>query len=184
MHKTVLSILILFALYACGEAKVETENQSNDVVPIKPVPEEVSNDWLQFPYDSVVAYLYRTTPSEEHPPQSIVTQGELNQTIVETYNTDLGEGDVIRLGRVLSANHDEEEVSECFEPHHGVVFYNHDTIIAHISLCFMCNNLRANPRAYNTSGIRSLKSLFEKYDFPIFNDMRELEQFVQENMQE
>jgi hypothetical protein len=32
----------------------------------------------------------------------------------------------------------------CFDPHMGVVFYNKDSIVAHISICFECNSLASS----------------------------------------
>lgn len=45
-------------------------------------------------------------------------------------------------------------VAACFEPHMGIVFYDHNRVVAHLSICLSCNRLSAVPDIPATSAKR------------------------------
>jgi hypothetical protein len=89
-------------------------------------------------------------------------------------------------------------LSKCFIPHHGLVFYNHrNEVIAHLSLCFYCEVIKAVPavlpeKAFESphlfeekrieqvyQDLNSLKMVFERYKLPIFGRLEDYQQYYQ-----
>jgi hypothetical protein len=166
-----LIIALIFVLTTLGcENHGETIEQGHDFESLEYQENVLSTSWANFKYDSVVTYLYRVPNSDGAMgefPHSIVIQGQLNSSILPRYTKRLSESEITQFNRVMNGGQEEVAVNECYEPHHGVVFYQNDSIIAHVSICLMCNNLKSSPTALNGVDPKRLIPLFERNGFPI-----------------
>lgn len=170
----ITSLSLLFISCNSTEAS-DTENETTSKEPT--IQEEVKEEealiephiadynWLNFEYDSVVAYQLE---SEGFGAQ-VLEEGVLSSHILEEFTHTMTVSEVIQLNNTLSSLIPNQESAECFEPHHGVVFYLEDSIVGHTSICFMCNNYLTEPPTMNKFiDISELHPLFEKMGFSFY----------------
>lgn len=106
----------------------------------------VAPEWPGVNYSYAKIYLYNLENQLHHEYQ-IIRKGKLNPTAV---------GDGIKLNQeqttklLTQINGDtrvlNEGLAKCYEPHHGIVFYNEkDSIVAATDICFLCEGIRFYP---------------------------------------
>jgi len=171
MKKYILfSFITILSIFACQH---DANKEPNGELP-NPFPEKA--------YDYVMAYHYNGEDgkyiwedNQLHP--SVINSKKLAQQETETL-----------LSILNNKEHYGGDVSRCFRPHLGFIFYNQEDIpTAHISICFECNNHKAsstilaveeapmNMRGYSAEGRRQLIDFCKKLAFghcmPDFEEM-------------
>ncbi len=106
--------------------------------------------WPYINYAKAQLYVFNQNyPAEnetKRPETSIVTHGEINPTA--TYVGEIAFFDMLNIVEILSQSSDlvAKGLSKCFIPRHGVVLYDQaDSIVAHLSICFECDQIVASP---------------------------------------
>lgn len=142
----------------------------------KPAPEvvkEESPSWAP-PYSYAKAYLYGLDSSIM---DDIIVNGKLHPSVSDTNGVKLSERSANEVEMILSGKlgRDEEIVSSCFEPHHGIVFYDEkNKPLAWASICFMCNTMHVEPtNNLPTRGMPELRRIIEKGGLPVFKRQKE-----------
>ncbi len=124
--------------------------------------------WINFRYDDVRAYYYSNDQQGTHGHSEILVNGKLNPTTLNPKGVELNSEQISLVGHALNGNKNHGEVmsADCYIPHHGIVFYNKNEIVAHISICFMCDRIESVPNnRLNQTDI--LKPVFEELGIPI-----------------
>ena len=124
--------------------------------------------WIQFKYDEARAYYYSYYQQGTHGRSEVLVNGKLNPTILNPEGAELDSEQIRLLGHALNGNKNEGPAmpAECYIPHHGIVFYNKSEIVAHISICFMCDRIESVP-ANHLNQTKILEPIFEELGIPI-----------------
>ncbi len=97
-------------------------------------------DSLQF--DKAMAYDYNGAKGEQA--LYIVEEGRLAPTIVAQQPLDGHDVEAL-VGLLYNKRAYGDAPAFCFEPHLGIVFYQSDSIVAHLSICISCKRLTGSP---------------------------------------
>lgn len=168
--------LLIFLLQACGQ------EQNRDVVveTKKAIVQEESNTKASFVDSAARVQLFLYCPNGNG--LSIVKENELSKDIIGAYTRTLSPFSKRKLAAILTQKNKKPLlVSDCFLPHHGIVFWNEEgAIIGHLSICFHCNNYRAVPRDLSAEvlNLEGLKRLFKKQAIPVMDDIKDYKQFL------
>lgn len=107
-------------------------------------------NWLNFEYKVANAFLindpegYLQAPGDNQPFDKFIK----TDTVWILDTAQVNKLNDILCGRMLSKENPEEEAVACFEPHHGVLFYDKtNKIVASVNICFSCNNAQIFPPA-------------------------------------
>jgi hypothetical protein len=99
---------------------------------------ESTDPFSKLNYDKVIAYDF----NGEHEMQ-LVSNGKITAEVYK--KTILSSSQIIYIDNVLADTITYGgQIAACFEPHFGIVYYRHDTIIGNISVCFDCNQLESS----------------------------------------
>lgn len=145
MNKNILPILLMLLACACKDAAKSTDGEKTTSK-----HEQDTCNWLNFDYKVANAFLindpegYLEAFSANKPFDKYIKADSvwiLDSTQVNKLND-------ILCGRMMSKENSDEAVAACFEPHHGVLFYDKtNKIVASINICFLCNNAQISPPA-------------------------------------
>lgn len=146
MKRSIFFVLISLTLFSCGE----------------------EGTWINFKYDQARAYHFSNDKFGFEGYEEVLVNGRLNPTITNPDGTRLTWQQIELLGRTLNGNFNENQVlpHDCYIPHHGIVFFNDNTIVAEINICFICNQIRSKP-ANRLDDVMQLKPLFQELGFVI-----------------
>lgn len=97
---------------------------------------EITNPFKSLAYDKVLAVDF----NGEHEMPLVLPNGKLTQEISQRAVLNAKQVDYI-TGVISDTTTYGYNTAACFEPHFGLVFYSHDSIVAHVSVCFECNSL-------------------------------------------
>jgi hypothetical protein len=97
---------------------------------------EITNPFKTLAYDKVLAVDF----NGEHEMPLVLRNGKLTQEISQRAVLNAKQIDYI-TGVISDTATYGYVTAACFEPHFGLVFYSHDSIVAHVSICFECNSL-------------------------------------------
>lgn len=101
--------------------------------------QQYPNPFLSLKYDKVVAYDYNGDYGQAivdagNVVDSLINQQvELDQSLIKQLNFTLG--DTSTYGGATAF---------CFVPHLGIVYFDQESVVAHVSICFQCNDLRSS----------------------------------------
>lgn len=170
MNPLIVMLICLTLLYSCS-AETRNNMESREIV----TPEIKPNEpWINFEYDSAVVYLYNVDTTLYKYAGTIVQGDSLNKSIEKEYSSTLSSSEITTIGKIMSTTPAKESFSDCFEPHHGIVFYNKGKITGHISICFLCDNMHANPQTLVTEpSPKMLHQLFLDHGIPVFESLEE-----------
>jgi hypothetical protein len=100
---------------------------------------EITNPFSNLKYDKVIAYDY----NGEWENQIINKNGKLDPTV--TRESVLTQSQIIFINTVINdTNTYGGGMAGCFDPHFGIVYYQNDSVVAHISICLECNYLESS----------------------------------------
>ncbi|WP_027419111.1 hypothetical protein [Crocinitomix catalasitica] len=128
--------------------------------------------WIYFDYDVVKAFHYTNEGKGVSSNSGVFFDGKMNPTVINPIGAKLNPEQIKFLGEVLNGNKNTNETgqSECYIPHHGIVFYKSDDIVAHISICFMCDRIESVPKNRLNQTV-VLEPMFRELGIPINKDV-------------
>lgn len=139
-------VLICFTLFSCAEEE----------------------SWVDFDYDQARAYHFTNEHFDFYGFEEVVIDGRLNRTITNPDGIVLTWQQIEFIGKALNGNLNSGEgyTNECYVPHHGIVFFKDNSIVAQISICFACRQIHSTP-ANQLDDVMLLKPLFQEMGFVI-----------------
>ncbi len=171
------SLIPLIIMFGCASLE---ENKSSSQAPLnEPLSDSIqTKSWLSFEYDSVNLYLYRLNSAAESKagPITIVYNNTLHPAIYE--KAILNKNHIRTLKHIMDLKQPEIGAADCFEPHHGIVFYKNDSIVEALSICTICNNIKGMNGEYIYLDVRNFSRLFKQMDFPFFDDIDSLNHYL------
>jgi len=118
-----------------------TKSQSVKPIYVSKNP-NACNPFNKIDYDRVIAYDYGREGEDSYL-QIVDKKGNLDATVIQ--QKDLTQQQVDDITNYLGKKETYGETPAwCFKPHMGIVFYNGQKIIAHISICLECNLLKSS----------------------------------------
>ncbi len=128
MQEKLFALTLTFSVICC--LGCQNSSKTNTIL----------NDFPQKEFEKVVAYKMNGEYGE------IVENGKLAKYLVTSEKT-LSEKEANTLMAILSDDTTYGDVAaRCFEPHLGYVFYNdNNEMIAHATICLICNQIRTSP---------------------------------------
>lgn len=177
MRKLTLLLILTSILISCNSSTSdEQQTQEKETHTQKELEE--TKQWIDFEYDSVVAYLYNVDSASYKYSENIVFGDSLSNTIISEYSTTLSSSEIAKVSQVMSTTPEKEYFADCFDPHHGIVFYKQGKIMGHISICFLCDNMHAKPETFVTEpSPKKFKQLFLDHGIPVFESIDEYHDF-------
>lgn len=144
MNKNILPILMILLACACKDAVKSTDGERTTV---KQQEQDTCN-WLTFDYKVAKAFLIND-------PDGYLVAFSANKPFDKYIKADsvwiLDSIQVNKLNDILCGRmmkNPEEFVAACFDPHHGVLFYDKkNKVVASVNICFSCNNAQISPPA-------------------------------------
>lgn len=109
--------------------------------PIKQT-KKYTNPFDTLRYDKAIAYDY-----DGYPNLQIVANGQLLPVKKRIFKEkELTKQQVKRLNKIVGDKKSYgQTTAACFDPHFGVVYYNKNKIVGHVSVCLACNFLKSTP---------------------------------------
>lgn len=147
MRLFLLFLLASLSFFSCSEEKVE---------------------WIDFEYDTAFAYYFDNESSECTTHDGILIDGKMNPSVINPKGEKLSVGQIVEVSRAMGGQYSDEiiERKDCYLPHHGILFYHQGKIVADISICFQCNQVKSHPKAGNVD-VNHLKMIFIHREIPI-----------------
>ena len=97
---------------------------------------EPTDPFSDLNYDKVIAYDY----NGERENEIVNKNGKLDPTVIK--KSVLTKSQILFINNVINDTDSYGGgTAGCFEPHFGMVYYRHDSIVEHISICLECNYL-------------------------------------------
>jgi hypothetical protein len=130
----------------------------------------ISNYWKNNKITSATLHAYAPEYTQEGSHANIMNKNEeLDYCIIDSLSTELDSNSIDKIYNALLYETTYNEVaSDCFMPHHGIIFYDiDDNIIGHISICFECNTYVFKPNRINYVPITIFKQIVMKNKLPI-----------------
>jgi hypothetical protein len=175
--KTALTAILILALASCS-SRQEKNGNSEATVDSKTNAQKAS--WVNFDYQQVRVYFTRT-PFLGYK-SAIVAEGKLIDSVWDKEGVKLSPEQVQRLDKILQQPDRDVAVADCFNPRHGIVFWDkNNKPVAHISVCFECNLLKATPELYKYD-LTDIKQLFLELGMPVFEDPTKYEAYFEKLM--
>jgi hypothetical protein len=141
-------------------------------------------DWRKIKFTHAKAYLYGI---EEQTTEYIITNGKLHASVVNPSGTPLSKEQVEKVIKVAMREIGKEsDIAFCFVPHHGIVFYNGEKPVSHISICFDCGRRVEVPSARSIKdelsserGLDVLKEIIVELGLPVLKGEEEYYKYSQ-----
>ena len=131
---------------------------------------EAEKPWPGTVYNKVVAYCYDYTQDAEEP-NIISGKGDrLHSGVIKPLTKTLDDTQIKELLGLLTTETTKiQEEEDCFDPHHGFVFYDKDDKpVAWISICIGCNSRVSSPRLpISVLDYEMVEALLKKLGLPI-----------------
>lgn len=175
--------LLLTSILSCTTKEVTNEQSelNNTQQTETPLTQGKNSQHPTFYWDSVniakvKALLYFpevTSPSGDMPIMN--EYQEVNSGVIPAYTRYLNKSQIKTLANKLKTIDRTDsiiEISLCFNPHHALVFYDHqERILGHMSICFVCNRYKLEPSHpnHNPISILALQALIKTLDIPLFD---------------
>lgn len=99
---------------------------------------QIFNPFKDLKYDKIVAYDFEGRGDLE-----IIEGNKLNKSARNPKELTKEQADIFISAITDTATYGGNNAA-CFDPHMGVVFYNGNAIVAHVSICFECNSLASS----------------------------------------
>jgi len=174
--------ILLFSLIACNSTTPTKKKEAKIALP-KNVPEKkdstcftgnpnIDSFWINKNYLTAKVYLFsggRGHFSEE----LIVYNGNLNKTIINKKGYLLSKEEANTIADLVIKGKpclDTLGPADCFMPNHGIVFFNKKgKPIGHITVCFLCHDMKISPYG-NKFSIDTLRTIFTNKRIPIYEE--------------
>jgi hypothetical protein len=167
-------LIVSFVLAIPAAAQFESpvvSDRAADPAPADPAPlyafprvtrAEANGQWPGMRYSDVRAYAY--DGREGLAP--LVTNGKLGPTVLKKSEVRLSTQQIERLLKA-HRNGNWREISACWSPHHGFVFYStRGKAVAWVEVCFTCSGTRESPDSGPGFDIKALRRLCEELKLP------------------
>ncbi len=170
------ALFILAILGACTTEEPETDSNITQTS-----TETEKPNWVNFPHDSVVIYVYNILIEDAYQP--IIYHDSLHLTAVFNFKLDSTSTDQLSniLGWTPEGSDDgERSASDCFMPHHGIVFYHEGKPQHYYSICFLCNGIktRGKPTLIDPT---QLVPFFKEMDIPFVPNEQAAIEYIDRN---
>jgi hypothetical protein len=89
--------------------------------------------------------------------------------VIDTNGVKLDKSQIAFANDILTgkfSNKEAREISLCFIPHHGLVFYNDSKPVAYASVCLICKAIDAHPKQEYFS-FEEFHNLIQALELPI-----------------
>ncbi len=127
-------------------------------------------EWIDFEYDKAFAYYYDNELDNCLPNYGVVIgNGRRNPSIINPRGAKLSAGQIVELSRIMGGQYTTDgEIlqTDCYVPHHGIIFYKESEIVADISICFECNRVQSRPVSGSVD-TEDLRMMFIYHDIPL-----------------
>lgn len=139
-----IQIFLIVVFFSCTQTVQNTRNKMNTINVNQSKIDSCSYYLQTLAADSICAFKY----DGEEQDTTLDIANLKNQTLHSTARKvkKLTQKDMQTLIQVFSQLCDSKDVqvSKCYEPHHGFVFYRNGKMIHHFSICFTCNNYHSS----------------------------------------
>ena len=129
----------------------------------------INEFWKSQNIDKATFYCYYPEADYETSQLILDENDDLNPTIIDSLKIELEQTDLETLTSTIFTitNFGEDEVMECFDPHHGIIFKSQNKIVGHVSICFECNQYKIKPNNASYIPMKSFWNLCKKHNLPI-----------------
>lgn len=163
-----MRITILFPLLTMIACTVNPDTSITTEDTLK--PDSLNTYWSQVDISSATLFCY--TPENNYDEGILIVNdsNKLHSTVLDSMAFQLDAESLRNLRRLIVnvTQFEEEWGAECFEPHHGIIFYDKsEKIVGHISICFECNQYRLSPQNIYYIPMEELKDICVKVGAPI-----------------
>ena len=138
--------------------------------------------WSSFDYFYAKAYIIHDFQYAD----SIEKKGDISKYVVKDKtwyltNENIAGLDSIFCGRIKNNDDDSSRVADCFNPRHGIIFYNKQRQqVAHITICFECHQIKTFPKIGNMNE-QALSKWCEKLGMPVFDREEEYYEYYKQH---
>lgn len=179
-------IIALLGLWACQQQKPANNNRPQDTIATVDSGTNTKphiNYWDTVQVVQIKAYLYRYNRDSSF----LIVQPtqKLHAGIAPQYTKTLPKSMTDSLLQKLATNKPYARTeADCFDAHHGFVFYNTtQQIVGHMSICFQCSAIRLKPESLYNFHMQELKIIFKNLGIPLFKNPMEARSFWKEKME-
>ena len=132
---------------------------------------EEKEEWVDFDYDQAYAYYFDNELAESSSHDGVLVDGKLNPSVMNPDGAKLSTGQIVEVSRVMGGQYSDGPVerTDCYIPHHGILFYSAGKIVADITVCFQCNQIKSHPDCKNVDA-EDLRMIFIHHDIPLEYD--------------
>ncbi len=198
-----LFYIVLFSITfsGCNGKEVEKpqgfivkENEEILDVPDFDIPDsEIKNTGINKFWNSINSKkikLFVYTPSREEGTDTdwtdvhiVNSKGIISKDIIDNFTKELSQDSIKYLTNLLANTTNYwDSPADCFNPRHGIVFYNSkNKIVGHISICFECNSYHTQPEVIHHVKIDLFETIFKQHGFPTKDEM--IRKYLKENPQ-
>jgi hypothetical protein len=162
--KHLLIIILTICSLSCENVKDENQSSSS-----KLNVTTTKEDWLNFKYDSAIAF------ATIDPFYRILNKGNLIDLseIKDTISVSLSEIQIETLDSIINGrkNISGEAIlpADCFNPRHNIVFFNNDTLVNYISVCYECGYYKSS-RPNIKGNLHAFKNFFDNLGLRVFDN--------------
>lgn len=167
MSRKIIPLILLIIAGSCDKSDTTSRKDTFTT--------KNSFNWVTFEYKNVKGYVTRTPWTKD----LLVVNDRLSNLVSEEFEIALTPKQEKTLLKILNkANSDSDtSAADCFYPRHGFVFW--DSVgrpSAHVSICFECNRLQAQPEL-NNFDLMELESFCQEIGLPVFDNPLEHEKY-------
>jgi hypothetical protein len=163
MKLHLILIVCIYLLLSCKN-EYNVHSESSNII----LANTNDTNWLDFKFDSVI--VFATVDPFLIVPQSH-TKIDLSN-INDTISITLSKNQISILDSVVNGKCKviEKEIvpADCFNPRHNIIFFNNDSIINFISVCYECGNYNSSKKGI-TGGLESFRYFFNQLGLKVFD---------------
>ena len=198
-NRSILAILMiisgLLGIQVTGEdppvPKTEAQTETMDIEPFNDLEhldpwdistgiatEDFSNWTKGFHHIQLVTYDDRVEPR-----RPLVKEGRIHKGVMQDLTKTLSAADFTILEKLVTGKHPTDSAGMCYEPHHGLIFFDKDNkILGHLEVCLLCRRYESNPRIGPPAQLnyKGLKEFISGKGLPVFETLKQWEAFFEE----
>lgn len=138
--------------------------------------QEIRTFWQETDFKSAKGFIYNLQNSGPNP----ILKDQVLHHSIRGEGVVFSESAIKRFRQTILTEIEPVAVAACHIPRHGIVFYDADSNpVAHISICFQCNNLTYGPGEFTSKvDLQPFREEILAAGLPIFRDEKEYESYL------